>query len=106
MLLTLYLICQFLGIPAKKKYEVKHTDKWGYNYLIEQITLWEKETLLVTSNFSFSDKAFKSFLVLMRQNDYLWSKGLSEPLASLITFFRMSLKNYITTVNEVRFFIT
>ena len=53
-------------------------DKLGYNYLIEQKTLWEKEKLLIMSNFSFSHKVFKSCLVLMRQNEYLWSKGLTK----------------------------
>ena len=28
------------------------------------------------SNFSFSHNVFKSFLLLMHQNEYLWSKGL------------------------------
>ena len=51
-------------------------DKWGYNYLIQKKALWEKEKLLVTSNFSFSHNVFKSCLLLMHQNEYLWSKGL------------------------------
>ena len=52
-------------------------DKWGYNYMIEQKTLWEKEKLLFASNFSFSHNVFKSCLLLMRKNKYLWSKGLN-----------------------------
>ena len=51
-------------------------DKWGYNYLIQQKTMWEKQKLLVTSNFSFSYNVFKSCLLLVHQNDNLWSKGL------------------------------
>ena len=51
-------------------------DRWGYNYLIEKKTLWEKDKLLVTSNFSFSHNVFKSCLLFMHQNEYLWSKGL------------------------------
>ena len=43
----------------------------GYNYLIELKTLWEKEKLLVTSNFSFSHSVFKSCLMLMCQNECL-----------------------------------
>ena len=39
--------------------------------VIELKTLWEKEKLLVTSNFSFSHNVFKSCLLLMRQNEYL-----------------------------------
>ena len=48
----------------------------GDSYLIELKTLWEKEKLLVTSNFSFSHNVFKSCLLLMCQNEYLWSNGL------------------------------
>ena len=51
-------------------------DKRGYNYLIELKTLWEMEKVLVTSNFSIFH-VFKN-LLLMRQNEYLWSKGLKE----------------------------
>ena len=38
--------------------------------------IMEKEKLLVTSNFFFSHIVFKSCLLLIRQNEYLWSKGL------------------------------
>ena len=38
--------------------------------------MWEKEKLLVMRNFSFSHHVFKSCLFLMRQNEYLWRKGL------------------------------
>ena len=41
----------------KKRYDVKNMDKWGYNYLTEEKTLWEEEKLLVMSNFSFSHEA-------------------------------------------------
>ena len=34
--------------------------------------------LLVRSNFSFSHDVFKSCLLLMHQNEYLWSKGLTK----------------------------
>ena len=59
-------------------------EKWEYSYLIELKTLLEKEKLLVTSNFSFSHNVFKSCQMLMRQNEYLWSKGLkTRPLRCL-----------------------
>ena len=45
--------------------------------MIEWKTLWEMEKLLVTSNFSFSHNVFKSCLLLMRLNEYPWSKGLN-----------------------------
>ena len=50
-------------------------DKWGYS-LIELKKLWGKKKLLVTSNFSFFHNVFKSCLLLMSKNEYLWSKGL------------------------------
>ena len=50
-------------------------DKWEYSYLIVLKTLWEKEKLLVTSNFSYSHNVFKSCLLFEHQNEYLWSKG-------------------------------
>ena len=31
----------------------------------------------IASNFFFSHYVFKSYLLLMRQNEYLWSKGLT-----------------------------
>ena len=37
----------------------------------------KKEKLLITSNFSFSHNVFNTCLLLMRQNEYLWSKGLN-----------------------------
>ena len=51
-------------------------DRWGYNYLTEKKTLWDEAKLLVTSNFYFSNNVFKG--CLMRQNEYLWSKGLNS----------------------------
>ena len=52
-------------------------DKWRYNNLIEKKTLWEKKKLLGTSNFFFSHNVFKSCLLFICQNEYLWSKGLN-----------------------------
>ena len=49
-------------------------DKRGYNYLIEQKTLWEKEKLLVTSNYFFSHNVFKNCVV----DEYRWSEGLMK----------------------------
>ena len=54
-------------------------------------TLWEEDKLLVTSNFSFSYNVFHSYIYLLCQNAVLCVNRLSEPLASLITFFRTTL---------------
>ena len=41
-----------------------------------QKTLWEKEKLLVTSNFSFSHSVFKRLVLQTRKNQDLYGKGL------------------------------
>ena len=43
-------------------------------------TMWEKEKLLVTSNFSFSNGVFKRVLLHTRKNQDLFGKGLSHAL--------------------------
>ena len=42
-----------------------------------EITLWEKEKLLVTSNFSFSHSVFKGPELQTHENQGLFGKGLS-----------------------------
>ena len=39
-------------------------------------TMWEKEKLLVTSNFSFSHIVFKGHVLQTRKNQGLFGKGL------------------------------
>ena len=39
-------------------------------------TLWEKEKLLATSNFSFSHSVFKRLVLQTRKNQGLFGKGL------------------------------
>ena len=39
-------------------------------------TLWEKEKLLVTSNFSFSHSVFNRLVLQTRKNKDLFEKGL------------------------------
>ena len=72
-------------------------DKWVYNYLIDLKALWEKEKLLITSNFSFSHNVFKSCLFLWCQNKYLWSKGLnlSPTLSQTSPGFYVSFENTV-----------
>ena len=41
-------------------------------------TLWEKETLLVTSNVSFSRSVFKRLVLQTRKNQGLLGKGLKQ----------------------------
>ena len=43
-----------------------------------QKTLWEKEKLLVTSNFSFSHSVFKRLVLQTRKNQGLFGKGLNR----------------------------
>ena len=44
-------------------------------------TLWEKEKLLVTSNFSFSHSVFKSLVMQTRKNQGLFGKGLKAVIS-------------------------
>ena len=44
--------------------------------LKERKTLWEKEKLLVTSNFSFFHTVFKRFILQIRKNMGMLGKGL------------------------------
>ena len=48
------------------------------SYLNGQKTLWKKEKLLVTSNFSFSHSVFKRIELQTRKNQGLFGKGLRE----------------------------
>ena len=41
-------------------------------------TLWEKEKLLITSNFSFSHSVFKRLVLQTRKNQGLFGKGLKD----------------------------
>ena len=52
-------------------------------------TLWEKEKLLVTSNFSFSHSVFKRLVLQTRKNQGLSDNGLT---LSQMTNFRLLLK--------------
>ena len=51
-------------------------------------TLWEKEKLLVTSNFSFSHSAFKRHVLQTRKNQGLFGKGLNVPQFGVFDFIR------------------
>ena len=43
-----------------------------------QKTLWEKEKLLVTSDFSFSNSVFKRLVLQTHKNQGLFGKGLNN----------------------------
>ena len=66
-------------------------------------TLWEKEKLLVTSNFSFSHSVFKRFVLQTRKNQGLLVKGIKKarihfytvnhfPGKELISSYRLALE--------------
>ena len=48
------------------------------SYQNGQKNLWEKEKLLVTSNFSFSHGVFKALVLLTGKNQGLFGKGLKR----------------------------
>ena len=45
-------------------------------------TRWEKEKLLVTSNFSFSHSVFKRLVMQTRKNQSLFGKGLRSTIST------------------------
>ena len=78
-------------------------------------TLWEKEKLLVMSNFSFSLSVFKRLVVQTLKNQDLfqkelnesWKMLLSEPLACLVTFFQDEFNKFLSQQStNVRFFLS
>ena len=71
LVVTLYLMCQFWDLPIQQ--HIKICQKYRQMAKI----LWETEKMVITSNFSFSHNVLKSCLVLMHQNKYQWSKGLT-----------------------------
>ena len=76
-------------------------NKWGHNYQIEKKTLWKKK-LLATSNLSFSHNVFKSCLLLMRRNEYLWSKGLKTKSKGQILEIPVNNRKWINVVKILR----
>ena len=48
------------------------------SFLTGKKTLWEKEKLLVTSNFSFSHGVFKRLVLETLKNQGLFGKGLNQ----------------------------
>ena len=57
-------------------------DENGRKFSIrKEKTLWEKEKLLVLSNFSFYHIAFKRFVLQTHKNQGLFGKGLNMNLA-------------------------
>ena len=53
--------------------------------------MWEKEKLLVTSNFSFSHSVFKRLVLQTRKNQGLFGKGLTQQTSFKIG--RSKMKN-------------
>ena len=63
------------------------------NYQNGQKTLWEKEKLLVTSNFSFSQSVFKRIELQTRKNLDLFGKGLIH----VVFAFKITLSSFQVT---------
>ena len=62
--------------------------KMAESFPKEQKTLWEKEKLLATSNFSFSQCVFKRLVLQTHKNKGLFGKGLN--LYQTTTFLDMT----------------
>ena len=72
-------------------------------YHIGLKTFWEKEELLVTSNFSFSHNVFYSYISLVCQNVALCGNGIIQQWLPTIDKIDINLKLFIHTI---RVFIT
>ena len=99
--LTLHLIGQFWGLSVQQQkgyHDDKNMDKWVSNYLIEWKTLWEKEKLLVTSNFSFSHNVFKGCLLLMLQTS-IGAMFIFYLVLGWILFFDSKYTNILPLAN-------
>ena len=60
--------------------------------------MWEKETLVITSNFFFSHNVFKSCLLLIHQNEYSWSEGLMTFKRVLLNTLWEKEKVFVTII--------
>ena len=71
--------------------------------------MWEKEKLLVTSNFSFSHSVFKRLVLQTRKNQGLFGKGLSHianfqgHALSAHSLIKKSMKKSMSTVSVREF---
>ena len=61
--------------------------------------LWEKETLLVRSNFSFSHSVFKGLVLQKRKNQGLFGKGFN-PFPNKPWFLRVCSSYLLKTLEE------
>ena len=68
-------------------------------------TLWEKEKLLVTSNFSFSHSVFKIVVLQTRKNQGLLGKGLNGKL-DIDKTIEFSLKIWKTLLVKEKMLVT
>ena len=57
--------------------------------------LWEKEKLLVTSNFSFSHSVFKRLVLQTRKKHGLFGKGLTSDLKKTCIFRYENISPYL-----------
>ena len=72
---------------------VKHRKSNPCPWFTSILTLYLDLPILGSSNFSFSHNVFKSCLLLMRQNEYLWSKGLRNVHFSNNLFLKIFTSN-------------
>ena len=66
----------------------------------EKKTLWEKEKLLVMSNFSFSHSVFKRLVLQTRKNQGLFGKGKNCSLSSIMAFAMLLSKLPVTEMSQ------
>ena len=71
-----------------------------------QKTLWEKEKLLVTSNFSFSHSVFKRLVLQTGKNQGLFGKGLMKKKVVPTLQQEVKVKVDIVTSDDIKIYNT
>ena len=66
-------------------YNFKFDENWRNFFKQVEKTLWEKEKLLVTSNFAFSHSVFKRLALQTCKNQGLFGKGLKKCIQTIHT---------------------
>ena len=77
---------KFQTLPNLKSLQtaISNLMKMAESFSSKLKTLWEKEKLLVTSNFSFSHSVFKRLALQIRKNQGLFGKGLIKVLLLML----------------------
>ena len=85
LILTLYLIYQFQALPIQQQMKIlcQKYGQMGYNYLLSR-KHWGKMRNCLLQAILLFPQCFQSCLLRIRQNEYLWRKGLTLSQKTLV----------------------